>query len=179
MFRKLGCLVVILSIGSLYLSGLPVVKKYRYPLKYEKLIRASAKENNVRSTLIAAIIRQESGFKPAIVSKAGAIGLMQLIPDTASWIAGKQKESFNPDKLVDPETNISYGTWYFRYLLDRYNNDEDLALAAYNSGTRLIDRLNGQEVTLKSVYTETYQFVINVKALEKIYSGLYGSNLTK
>ena len=64
----------------------------------------------------------------------GATGLMQLMPDTAKWIAGKLGEEYSEDSLTNPETNIKYGTWYLRYLLDKYNGDETSAIAAYNAG---------------------------------------------
>ncbi len=179
MLKKLGCLFIVLALLVLYISNLPFVLKYQYPLKYQNIITQYSKQYNLHPTFIAAIIDQESGFKPAAVSKVGAIGLMQLLPSTAKWIASKIGEEFVDSKLVDPQTNIKYGCWYIRYLLDRYNQNEDLTLAAYNSGTRLVDSLNGQEVSLKTVYTETYKFVVNTKKAELVYKSLYGSNLSK
>ena len=102
--------------------------RIRYPLEYESIVRGHARNYRLDPALLAAVIYQESKFRPTVKSKSGAIGLMQLLPDTAKGIAihtgGTQ---FRVHDLYNPELNVRYGSWYLRHLLDRYG-DEVLAV---------------------------------------------------
>ena len=120
---------------------------------YDTLIDEHAERQGVRKDLVRAVIQVESGFNPRAVSNKGAIGLMQLMPATARQL-GVQ----NP---FDPGENVRGGVAYLRQLLDRYDGDERLALAAYNAGPGAVDR-NGQTVP---PYTETRNYVSKVKKL--------------
>lgn len=102
---------------------------------FDSFIRRSADAYQIPFELIKAVIRVESGFDPHIVSHAGAIGLMQLMPDTA--------ESLNCDDPFDPEQNIRAGTLFLRMLSDRYNGDINLILSAYNAGPGAVARVEG------------------------------------
>ena len=105
-----------------------------YPLEYEEPIRAEAARYDLDPALVAAVINTESGFAPDSRSGAGAVGLMQVLPDTARFIARQpDRPSPSPDRLAEPEVNIAYGARYLRYLIDRYGT-VGLALAAYNGG---------------------------------------------
>lgn len=106
-----------------------------YPLQYENLIRTISAEYNLSPALIASVILNESSFRPVIESPVGARGLMQLMPDTAEWIASKLRmDNYQPDKLDDPDTNIRFGCWYLNYLSTLFNGDPLCVVCAYHAG---------------------------------------------
>ena len=148
-----------------------------YPLRYEQIVRGHADNYSLDPALLAAVIYQESKFKANARSTSGAIGLMQLLPDTAKGIALHTGGSaFRLDDLYDPEINVRYGAWYLRHLLRKYR-DERSALAAYNAGQDNVDRWrrNGQEIQ----FSETRAYVDRVEELKEIYRNAYGSELGK
>jgi soluble lytic murein transglycosylase len=115
------------------------VKEIALPLRHDDIIRQQAAEKDLDPSLIAAVIYTESRFRDQ-TSRAGATGLMQLMPSTADYIARKSGGiRFTHEDLATPQINISYGSWYLRYLLDHYNDSEVLALAAYNAGLTKVD----------------------------------------
>jgi soluble lytic murein transglycosylase len=146
-----------------------------YPLHYESIVRGHARNYDLDPALLAAVIYQESKFKAGARSKSGAIGLMQLLPDTAKGIAlhtgGTQ---FRVEDLYDPEINVRYGAWYLRRLLQKYG-DERTALAAYNAGQENVDRWrrNGEGIQ----FAETRAYVDRVEKLKRIYRRAYGADL--
>ncbi len=103
-----------------------------YPLPYLDIINKWSKERQLNSILVAGLIRQESRFMPEIKSKVGATGLMQVMPETASWIA--EKISLKKYQLNNPNDNINIGTWYLDYTHQEYKNNSMLAVASYNAG---------------------------------------------
>jgi soluble lytic murein transglycosylase len=142
-----------------------------YPLRYEQIVRGHANNYSLDPALLAAVIHQESKFKPDARSTSGAIGLMQLLPDTAKGIALHTGGSaFRVDDLYDPEINVRYGAWYLRHLLRKYR-DERSALAAYNAGQDNFDRWrrNGQEIQ----FSETRAYVDRVEHLKHVYARAY------
>ena len=147
-------------------------ERIRYPLRYEQVVRGHARNYRLNPALLAAVIYTESKFDANAHSAAGAIGLMQLLPDTAKGIAirtgGKR---FVVADLTDPEINVRYGAWYLRHLLDRYG-DERTALAAYNAGQANVDRWKAAGVGLQ--FRETRYYVDKVERLKKIYASAYG-----
>lgn len=111
----------------------------RYPLAYEDLLRDHAKNYHLDPALLAAIVYVESRFDPDARSAAGAVGLMQLLPETAKGIALRTGGGrFVVADLRDPEINVRYGSWYLDHLLDHYG-DGELALAAYHAGQGNVD----------------------------------------
>jgi soluble lytic murein transglycosylase-like protein len=122
----------------------------RRAANYEGLIDEHARRHDVRPDLVRAVIQVESAFNPAAVSPKGAMGLMQLMPATA--------RSFGVGNPFDPQQNVRAGVAYLRQLLDRYDNDETLALAAYNAGPGAVDRYN-QTVP---PYRETRNYVARI-----------------
>jgi soluble lytic murein transglycosylase len=110
------------------------VRHITLPLKHEDIIRQQAHAKGVDAALIAAVIYEESKFRDQ-TSHAGARGLMQITPATAEFIARDSGGTgFNQGDLATPQINISYGAYYLRYLLRRYDGNETLAVAAYNAG---------------------------------------------
>lgn len=109
-------------------------RSYIYPYDYRSYIETSAAQQHTDPYLVAAVIRQESKFHADAESNGGAVGLMQLMPQTAAWIAGRLGEPFTRDYLYDPALNIRYGVWYLAELEQEFRGNEILTLAAYNAG---------------------------------------------
>ena len=107
----------------------------QYPLQYRDLIVSISGEYNLSPSLVAAVIRNESSFRPSVESSVGARGLMQLMPDTADWVAKKIRlENYQPEMLYDPETNIRLGCWYLSYLSSQFNGNPYCVVCAYHAG---------------------------------------------
>jgi soluble lytic murein transglycosylase len=150
-------------------------ERLRYPLEYEQIVVGHAENYDLEPHLLAAVIYQESKFDADAVSSSGAVGLMQLLPETAQGIADRTGGSgWHERDLVDPELNIRYGSWYLRHLLDKYG-DEELALAAYNAGQANVDRWREQGVGIQ--FDETRHYVRRVQKLKQIYARAYRSEL--
>lgn len=106
-----------------------------HPLDYREWIEQYAAENNLRPAFVAAIILNESSFRTDAESSVGARGLMQLMPATAEWIAGKlDVTGYSFDRMYDAETNIRFGTWYLGYLAKMFRGDPVLVTSAYHAG---------------------------------------------
>src|ERR687887_594995 len=115
------------------------VHEISLPLRHEDIIRQQAADKSLDPSLIAGVIYVESRFRDQ-TSRAGAKGLMQLMPATADYIAHKSGGTqFVQGDLANPQINISYGAWYLRYLLQHYHGSVALALAAYNAGEGKVD----------------------------------------
>lgn len=106
-----------------------------YPLVYRDLIEQYALENNLQPAYVAAIILNESSYRTDAESSVGARGLMQLMPDTAQWIAGKlDVENYSFAMMYDAETNLRFGTWYLGYLGKLFQGDPTLVACAFHAG---------------------------------------------
>jgi soluble lytic murein transglycosylase len=149
--------------------------RLRYPLSYEQIVRGHARNYDLEPALLAAVIYQESKFDAEARSDAGAVGLMQLQPETAKGIALRTGGSrFRVEDLTNPEINVRYGSWYLRHLLDKYG-DEEAALAAFNAGQGNVDswRKEGKGIA----FAETRHYVERVQELKQIYRDAYASEL--
>ena len=138
-------------------------------------MRGHAANYDIDPALLAAVIEQESKFRADAKSSAGAIGLMQLLPDTAKGIAihtGGSK--FVLSDLYNPEINIRYGAWYLHHLMQRYG-DEKTALAAYNAGQQNVDRWRAEGKGIE--FPETRAYVDKVERLKGIYRRAYAKEL--
>ncbi len=135
-----GLALIVVAVLSLVEPADKAVREIKLPLRHEDIIRQQAAQKNVDSTLIAAVIYTESRFRDQ-TSQVGAKGLMQLMPETADYIARKTGGTrFTRADLATPQINIAYGTWYLRYLLDKYHGNTILTLAAYNAGEGKVDQ---------------------------------------
>ena len=158
--------------GHLVLSNLPLVSLERtysvqqfesvratlpaatlVSARYDDLIAEHARIHAVRTDLVRALVQVESAYNPKAMSPKGAMGLMQLMPATA--------RHFGVQNPFDPVENVHAGVAYLRQLLDRYDNDEQLALAAYNAGPGAVDK-HGQSVP---PYRETQDYVARINKI--------------
>ncbi len=144
--RRAALLVVALALAAFLtalVAGLgplgDAVREITLPLKHEDIIRQQAEDKDLDPALISAVIFEESRFRDQ-TSHAGARGLMQITPDTAAFIARHSGGyRFEQADLAEPQINISYGSYFLRYLIDHYDGDEAAALAAYNAGIGNVD----------------------------------------
>ncbi len=135
-----GLALVLVAVLSLVHPADHAVKEITLPLRHDDIIRQQASDKHVDAALIAGVIYTESRFRDA-TSHVGAKGLMQLMPETADYIARKSGGTrFTRADLATPQINIAYGTWYLRYLLDKYKGNTILTLAAYNAGEGKVDQ---------------------------------------
>lgn len=156
-----------------------------FPLERVTAIRAEAERYDVDPTLVAAVIYEESGFVSDSRSSQGAVGLMQVLPSTARFVATlRPRPSPSPERLAEPEVNIAYGTAYLHHLLDKYD-DVPLALAAYNAGTANVDRWRveanraGRALAVPEdvPFPETRSYVEDVVRTRDIYARAYADKL--
>lgn len=145
---------------------------YRYALNHpnlaavEPMIRQIARAQNVDPALVKAVMAVESGFNPGAVSPKGAIGLMQVIPDTGvRFGVNADRRRTIEQKLADPRLNISAGVRYLRWLMELFPNNLELVLAAYNAGEGAVQRYNNQIPP----FPETRQYVSTVLAFYRLY----------
>ena len=180
----LAVVVFALALAAYFLSqSEPVQRRYLYPYPYQELVELYAKANGVDSALVASVIMNESRFQNDARSPRGAIGLMQIMPETAQWIAFQLgDDNFSLEKLREPETNIRYGVWYLAELQREFAGNNILALAAYNAGRGTVrDWIEEGDwpwtfhALDKIPYPETRSYVKNVLQnrirYEKLYSG--------
>ena len=178
--------VVLFVMSSLYHSDkINDFTKSAYPIKYEYYVEKYSKKFGVDVCLVYGVIRTESGFDPNAVSNAGAIGLMQIMPDTFTWLQNYRtdfmpEELIESDKLYDPETNIEYGVFMLKYLLDHYDGETSLAIIAYNAGYGNVDSwLSDGTIPKKGVtsadvpFSETANYLSRVTEAMEMYRKLY------
>jgi soluble lytic murein transglycosylase len=155
---------------------------YRFPLAHWQTIQRIAQERELDPHLILALIRQESLFDVRARSPASALGLMQLLPSTASRVAARTGiPAPSHEKLLEPEVNLALGTQYLKDLLQRYSNNWFKAIAAYNAGEAAVDRWEKEiltddieEFVERIPYSETRGYVKLVMRNHRIYKKLYG-----
>src|SRR3989441_3275560 len=154
------------------------------PLRHASVIRQQALAKHLDPALIAAVIYAESKFDPR-TSSAGAQGLMQILPETAYFIARRSGGNrFTASDLATPSINVAYGSYYLRYLLDHYGGNEMLALAAYNGGVANVDGwvaradAAGSRLTLAGIpFGETRAYVARVLGAQQAYRASYPREL--
>ncbi|NLY10925.1 MAG: lytic transglycosylase domain-containing protein [Firmicutes bacterium] len=176
-FRFAFLFVVLFAFVSLF-TFRPFVRLI-YPLKFFETIEPEAEKRDLDPYLIVAMIQVESGFRPEVVSPKGAVGLMQIMPDTAEWIANQIELDFEIEQLKDPEINIKLGTWYLYYLNNQFPSLLT-ALAAYNGGQGNVrqwlqdNRWDGRLETIENIpFHETREYVRRVLVSWEFYRSLY------
>ena len=189
--RRLSALLVALALGAgtaALVAGLgplgDAVREVTLPLRHDDIIRQQAGQKQLDPALIAAVIYEESKFRDQ-TSKAGAKGLMQIVPDTARFIARKSGGTeFELRDLGTPQINISYGAFYLRYLIQSYDRNVVLALAAYNAGQRNVDGwvrraggVEGFDAGRDIPFPETREYVTGVLERQREYREHYAREL--
>lgn len=177
--RIIVCLVVLVAFAVAALVAVPHIRQHFYPREYSDYVTKYCLEYNVPEPLVYAVIQTESRFNPDAVSRVGAKGLMQLMPDTLDWLSRLLGEDYPSGSISDPETNIKYGVYYLRHLYDRFKN-WDTALAAYNAGHGRVaswledSRYSDDGVILKNIpIEETKNYVNKVNAACQQYKEIY------
>ena len=173
-------LIVIGILASSINGAYDYFMKKVYPIKYEEYVSEYSKMHKVDPALVYAIIKTESGFSQNAKSKVGAVGLMQIMPNTFKWLQAKRgvKSNLAVD-LTDPEINIDNGTYLISLLLEKYKS-EQVAICAYNAGIGTVDgwlddkNCSENGVTLSYIpYWETRQYLNKVMKTKEIYNKLY------
>lgn len=155
----------------------------QYQLEYTEFVDKYSEEYQVDKVLVYSIINTESHFDPNAVSSVGAIGLMQIMPDTFTWLQDYYgtDEALGSEALYDPETNIKYGVMFLDYLVDTYDSRSAVA-AAYNAGFVVTDWLKDPQysddgINLKTTpYPQTTAYIEKVETAYDMYTKLYFSN---
>jgi soluble lytic murein transglycosylase len=154
-----------------------------FPRPYWNDLKRFSVANGLDPYLVASLIRQESEFNPAAVSRANAVGLMQLLPRTGKLVAHEENlRRYNASQLFTPEMNLRLGTRYFRGMVDQFGGSFEYALAAYNAGTDRVEEWMGQgkyrdqqEFVESIPFTETREYVQAILRNASVYRQLYGT----
>lgn len=178
----IGLLVIVIGLGLFFQTT--YAQKLFYPYPYRPIVEKYAEQYGVDPFLVIAVIRAESNFMPQSQSHKGAQGLMQLMPDTAEWIAkSRGDKSFTLEDLKDPEKNIQYGTWYLASLQKEFKNTT-LVLAAYNGGRGHVQEwIKTQQLDLDHLRVEDIPFQETRKYVQRVliyypkYKALYSTGL--
>jgi soluble lytic murein transglycosylase len=177
-----GAIAVGFSTGGGLLGE--AVREITLPLRHDDIIRQQAREKDLDPALIAAVIYEESKFRDQ-TSHAGARGLMQITPETARFIARRSGGTrFVQEDLATPQINISYGAYYLRYLIDRYDGSQTVAVAAYNAGETNVNKwvrdaggVGGFSVERHIPFPETREYVNGVLTHRDDYAEHYSADL--
>lgn len=153
----------------------------RFPAPYTEQIKRYADQQGLEPAIVYGLVRQESVFDPDARSAAGALGLMQIMPGTAQYIAGKLNDGRRPaNSLYEPEVNLKYGTFYYKQLLDRFDGHVALAAAGYNAGPQRVVRWRaGYRPVPADIWIETIPFKETRKYVSSVlmYSIIYQQRL--
>ena len=157
-----------------------IIMKKIYPIKYSEYVEKYSEEYNIDKYLVYAIIKVESNFEEQAKSNSNAIGLMQIMEATAVETANKIDLNFIKEDLFNPELNIKIGIKYFTTLLEKYKNNYNLAIIAYNAGIGNVDKwmadgtINAEGTDLENIpFKETNNYVRKILRDYKIYKELY------
>jgi soluble lytic murein transglycosylase len=152
-----------------------------YPLKHEESLKAAALKENLDPALVAALICQESTFDENARSVVGARGLMQIMPYTGRPLARELGVRYTPKILNQPETSLTFGTRYFRQMMERFDSRPEAALAAYNAGPHRVDKwlapnpqIRSDEFAESIPFSETRAYVMIILGARDQYRRLYG-----
>jgi len=180
--KKIWLIVVLIIILLVAAALMEVVAKLVFPTKYSELVIRYSQMNSIDPYLVFSVIKAESGFNPMAVSGKNARGLMQISEKTGKWGAESLKiDNYSMELLFDPEINIMIGCWYLNNLMEEFNNNTDLVIAAYNGGSGNVRKwLSNKEYSIsgegleKIPFSETRRYLNKVKRYWSIYEKLYG-----
>ena len=186
---KKPIMIALILIGALLLAflfdaGVTFIEKKVHPVEYKEIIEKYASEYNIPEYIVLAVINTESGFDPEAVSNAGAMGLMQMMPDTFTWLTSAEHlgENLDPSALYEPEVSIRYGCYYLRYLFRKFYN-WDTVFAAYNGGEGNVAKWladpeysDGKGNLTHIPFKETRKYVKKVNSNIKYYKNTYYQN---
>lgn len=175
-FKLIFSIIIFLFIIIL---GINIIN-YILPIEYEEIIEKYSNKYAVEKSLIFAVINVESRFNENAISSKGARGLMQIMPDTAIWLAEKSGiEGITEENYFEVENNINLGTWYLAYFLEKYD-EKSLALASYNAGRGNVlkwlndERYSDDGKTLHTIpFEETDKYVKKIEILQKGYEIIF------
>ncbi len=154
--------------------------KSLYPTEYDEFVEIYAEEYNLEKSFVFAVIKNESDFNPKALSSADARGLMQLLPETFTWLQTKTGEKLDEEMLYDPETSIKYGCMLYRMLIDMFGSKET-AVVAYHAGLGNVRKWlknpeyssDGVHLDRKIPFPTSEAYVKKVMKTEEIYNNLY------
>ncbi|MBQ3131300.1 MAG: lytic transglycosylase domain-containing protein [Clostridia bacterium] len=176
-------MLAVLCVLAYYLNR--VAEKRTYRLLYPDIVMEMSAEYQVDPYLVAAVIHCESSNNKEAVSPVGAMGLMQIMPDTGGWIAEKlEMEGFDQQQLFEPEINIRFGCWYLDYLSKKFNGNRTSVLAAYNGGPGNVekwladDRYSADGQLTDIPFPETERYIEKVQRAYEKYLTLYKKELS-
>ncbi|HIX84195.1 MAG TPA: lytic transglycosylase domain-containing protein [Candidatus Megamonas gallistercoris] len=175
------CIVILAGIGYGIWHDEDFQRKYIYPYPYRQFIEYYADRYQMDECLVAGVALAESKFEPTAQSVHGAQGIMQIMPETAAWIAYQiEDDNFSADEMYEPEKNIKYGTWYLASLNEEFFGNKVLVLAAYNAGRgnvhEWMEKYGWDEKfsDYKQIpFPETREYVQKVLKYERKYKLLY------
>lgn len=179
----LSVIVALLGMSTNLLDGVKhKVMRHFYPQDYLQSVQTYSQQYGVEESLVFAVIKTESGFDEQAQSSVGAMGLMQMMPDTFTYVQKMHDGEvlYSSDELYNPDISIKYGTYYLSYLLEHYKGDEMLAVAAYNAGVTNVDdwlrdtdySQNGKDLD-NIPFEETEEYVEKVEKTQGVYETLY------
>lgn len=182
--RRQRLLLVSLALIGLVIVALGQRRPWRllYPIPYRAEVQRESVRSGIAPFLIAAVAKVESNWQPAAISRSGAIGLMQIMPDTGRWAAQKiGLDNFSEQSLYDPAISLRVGAWYLNELSQEFSGDTVVILAAYNAGRGNVRQWlatqrwsgNADEIALIP-FSETRKFVSRVLATRDRMRWIYG-----
>ena len=186
--RRFFALLALAVVAVAVVAALPLIRRainhFELPLQYATIIRQQAADKHLDPALIAAVIYSETRFRPR-TSPTGAIGLMQIEPATAKFLAHRSGgTNFSVADLSTPQVNIAYGSYYLRYLMNEYGGNKIMALAAYNGGETNVDAWVASVRRRRRTFTvadiplyQTRDYVVEVLSKQKSYRSTYASQL--
>lgn len=164
--------IIVIFLASLVILFFVVVSIHLliYPKKYKNLVNSFSEKYDLEPALVYAIIKQESNFDKGAVSRSGALGLMQILPSTAKWIAGELDLLYSDDMMFDQKYNIEFGCFYLRYLFDKFD-DMEIVICAYNAGEgKVLEWIEDERINETLIdYSETKTYLKKVKSYYNIY----------
>lgn len=161
-------LLSLCTVLTLFHFGRLSVMKTLYPIKFNEFVEENNKEYNLQKSFVFAVIKCESSFNPEAVSNVGAKGLMQIMPDTFTWINGRLGGKYSESDLFDPKASVELGCCLYRFLLDRYGCEET-AVAAYHAGLGNVSKwLKNKEYSSDGIHLEKIPFPTTAKYVERV-----------